>query len=251
MLGAKQGHVSGRDNADTAELSHEPGGRRRVGSRLMSRLAAILVVGLAVTFLAMDVILGAFDVFLVVPMALLPFPVVGALLIARVPRNPVGYLLSFSGLLFASVFALSVYARTALMTRPGSLPWGDVAAAVSDAAFIPAVACVVLMLLFFPSGRGLGGRWTWIEAALVVFVVALSLGGLFNEKTLEISFPGEAVVRIQNPLAIHGPLAGLIAFLGALGDPSVVVVLLGPLSLFVSPPHQRRGRNFLTGAPIA
>jgi hypothetical protein len=202
-------------------------------SRLMSRLVAIAVVGVAVTFLAMDLVLGAFDTFLVVPLAVLPFPVVGALLIARVPRNPVGYLLSFSGLLFASVFALSVYARTALVTRPDSLPFGGVAAAVSDAAFIPAVACVVLMLLFFPSGRGLGGRWTWIEAALVVFVVAISLGGLFSDKTLEIGFTGEAVVRIQNPLAIHGPLAGLIAFLGALGDPSVVVVLLGPLSLFV------------------
>jgi hypothetical protein len=206
--------------------------RRHVGSR-MSRLAAIVVVAITAVFLAMDLILGSFDTFFVVPLALLPFPVVGALLIARVPRNPVGYLLSLSGLLFASVFALSIYAQAALVSAPGSLPWGDVAAAVSDAAFIPAVACVVLMLLFFPSGRGLGGRWTWIEVALIAFVVALSLGGLFNDKTIEIGYSGEAVVRIQNPLAIHGPLAGVIAFFAALGDPSVVVVLLGPLSLFV------------------
>jgi len=194
---------------------------------------SIRVAAWAAVFLAMDLILGSFDTFFVVPLALLPFPVVGALLIARVPRNPVGYLLSLSGLLFASIFALSVYARTALVSAPGSLPWGDVAAAVADASFIPAVACVVLMLLFFPSGRGLGGRWTWIEAALVAFVVAISLGGLFSDKTIEISYSAEAVKRIQNPLAIHGPLAGVIAFFAALGDPSVVVVLLGPLSLFV------------------
>ena len=198
----------------------------------MSRLAAIVVLGVGFALFAMDLILGTLDAFILVPMALLPFSVVGALLIARVPRNPVGYLLSLSGLLFASVFALSIYARAALITGP-ALPWGDVAAAVADASFLPAVACVVLLLLFFPSGRGLGGRWTWIESALVVFIVALSLGGLFNDKTIEISYTNEAVVRIQNPLAIHGPLAGVIAFFGALNNPSVVVVLLGPLSLFV------------------
>ena len=237
MLGAKQGHVSARDHVRNPSRTpmrqsciHEHA-RRRVGSR-MSRLAAIVVVAITAVFLAMDLILGGSNAFIVVPLALLPFPVVGALLIVRVPRNPVGYLLSLSGLLFASVFALSIYAQTALVSEP-ALPWGDVAAAVSDASFIPAVACIVLMLLFFPSGRGLGGRWTWIEAALIAFVVALSVGGLLNDKTIEFESSGGAVLRIQNPLAIHGPLAGVIAFFAALGDPSVVVVLLGPLSLFV------------------
>lgn len=30
------------------------------------------------------------------------------------------------------------------------------------------------MLLFFPSERGLGGRWTWIEAAVILIVATLT-----------------------------------------------------------------------------
>src|SRR5262245_36306561 len=55
----------------------------------------------------------------------LAFPTVGALIVARHPRNPIGWLflsIGFAGLV--SEFAGS-YWRYALFVRPGSLPGGE------------------------------------------------------------------------------------------------------------------------------
>ena len=205
----------------------------------MSRVAAALVAFAAVALLIVDVVLvDYFGPLIVLPTAVLPLALGGALLIARIPRNPVGWLLGLSGLLFALTFTLGAYGWAALIRESGRLPGGELASAIASASFPPALGCAVLLLLFFPSGRGLGGRWTWLERALILIVVTITATGLFNDAPIELSAPlvtGASSGRfIPNPLALHGPLGALVAALAPLGgSASIPVVLIGPLSLLV------------------
>jgi hypothetical protein len=201
---------------------------------MLSRAAAVVAVAAAVLLFLLDVVLSQPGFFLMAHLATLLFALVGALLIVRVPRNPVGYLLCLSGVLFGVVFGFNNYAYAALVEGRGSLPFAEVAAVLGDSTFAPAVACIVVMLLFFPSGRGLGGWWTWLELTVVALVIAMSFGNLFSEKVIDVALGTDAVRHVPNPLAIHGPLAGPISVLAFIGGPSgSPVVLIGPVSLFV------------------
>lgn len=201
----------------------------------MTRAIAGLVAAVSIAGVAFNLShIKDFGFFAFVPISLSPFALVGALLIARVPRNAVGWLLSGSGVCFAIAFACGEYATTALVFDPGSLPAGEVAAAISSASITPAIGFTVVMLLFFPSGRGLGGRWTWGERVLIAFVVFITLVDLF--KDLPVPFgPSTSAgpTVIANPFALHGPLGQLVTSIAQFSDKSTIpLVLLGPLSLF-------------------
>jgi len=208
--------------------------------RLTSRLAGATVALLGIGLLLIDVaMIEFFGPLIVIPVALAPLSLVGGLLIARIPRNPVGWLLGLSGLLFAVLFATGAYGWSALVAHPGGRPGGEIAALVSTAAFPPALGTLVLLLLFFPSGRGLGGRWTWLERGMILILIAITVTGMLKDAPLQLptNFAeggGPSGRSIPNPFALHGPLAGIIAALAPLGDSaSIPIVLLGPLSLFV------------------
>jgi hypothetical protein len=91
--------------------------------------------------------------------------VVGGLLAARRPEHPIGWLLSASGLLMSIAHFAGQYAHYTLVTRPGSLPWGQatlwLAGWPSDAGFV----LVVFLLLLFPTGRLLSPRWRPVPAS--------------------------------------------------------------------------------------
>jgi hypothetical protein len=53
---------------------------------------------------------------------------VGALIVSRRPENPVGWILYVSGLLFVFSIFSGMYAAYVLVTHPGFLPAGEVAA---------------------------------------------------------------------------------------------------------------------------
>lgn len=226
----------------------------------MSRVAAALVALVALALLAVDfALLDFFGSLIFVPIAVLPLAVVGALLIARIPRNPVGWLLGLSGVLFALTFASGAYGWAALVRSPGSLPAGDIVAVVSNTLFPPAVGSAVLLLLFFPSGHGLGGRWVWVERGLILLILTITVTGLFKDAPIQLAAPlgeGKASDRfIANPLALHGVLGALVAVLAPAGDSAgIPVVLLGPLSLFVryrrSAPVEREQIKWLASSGL-
>jgi len=206
----------------------------------MSRIAGALVALLGIGLLLVDVaMLDYFGPFIVIPIALLPLALVGGLLIARIPRNPIGWLLGLSGLAFAVMFATGAYGWSALVARPGNLPAGEIATLVSSVAFPPALGSLVLLLLFFPSGRGLGGRWVWLERGMILLIFTITMTALFKDVPIQIAAPltegsGPNGRFIPNPLAQHGPLGAVITALAPLGtSASAPVVLLGPLSLIV------------------
>jgi hypothetical protein len=203
----------------------------------MTRVVAGLVAAFSIAVVMFNLIhIGDFGFFAFVPISLSPFALVGALLIVRVPRNAVGWLLIGSGVCFAIAFAGGEYATAAMVFDPGSLPAGEVAAGLSQACVVPAIGLTVLLLLLFPAGRGLGGRWTLVERAVIAFVVFITLVDLFKNVPVPVGPQTSDVpqMEIANPFALPGPVGQAVTSLAALVDTTTLpTVLLGPLSLFV------------------
>ena len=203
----------------------------------MTRVVAGLVAAFAVVVIVYNLLnLETFSFFGLISIALVPFAVVGSLLIARIPRNAVGWLLSGAGVCLAIAITGNEYATVALINDPGGLPAGDVAAGLAAGCVAAGIGLTAITLLVFPSGRGLGGRWTWIERALMVLIVLVTFADLFRDVPLQIGpeTTDTPQLEIANPFALHGAIGQLVLWLAQLIDKTTIpLVLIGPLSLFV------------------
>jgi hypothetical protein len=152
------------------------------------------------------------------------FPAVGALIIARHPRNPIGWLFLFIG--FAALIGgfAAGYWRYTLFVRPGSLPAGELMLWVNTRPFALQPLFLLLLILLFPTGRPLSQRW----AVVGWFAI---LGCLINQAALAF-MPGplDPGVTITNPLA----LAGAVPLLQFSADLGAYMLLLGGLGAALS-----------------
>ena len=90
----------------------------------------------------------------------LAFPVVGALIASRQPRNAIGWLFLAVGLGRGIDYAFLGYAVHALIVAPGSLPGGALAGLVADLTWVPTLlGGTALLFLLFPAGRLPSRRW--------------------------------------------------------------------------------------------
>lgn len=131
----------------------------------------------------------------------LAFAICGALIIARRPANPVGWLLYGFGVLYAPLSAARTYAWYVLIERPGRLPGGDIAA-WADTWFGGSIQLAVLVLLFllFPTGQLPSTRWRPL-AWLVGLAVFLDLLGKLRPGPLRNL---EVDAQVVNPFGIAG-----------------------------------------------
>jgi len=152
------------------------------------------------------------------------FPTIGALIAARQPRNPIGWLLLSIGLVGAFGQIAEGYWRYALFVRPGTLPAGELMLWVNTRPYLIVALLSVLLILLFPTGRPPSRRW-WIVGWLIVF------GGLVNFGALAL-MPGplEPSVSITNPLG----LSGAAPFLQFSADLGAYLLLLGALGAVLS-----------------
>lgn len=138
----------------------------------------------------------------------------GALIVSRYPRQPLGWLLCVASLISVTL-ATEAYSVWVLDgDGPGPLYWAHVSAWVSSLLGWPAFTALIMVFLIAPDGHLLSPRWRW---AAWVAVAGL---GLHTLGTLTIS-PGDFVYgeeygnrTISGPLLIAGVLlvgAGLIA----------------------------------------
>lgn len=217
--------------------------------RIVSRLVAVT----ALALLAVNVaFIGYYGSFIVLPIALTPIALIGALFILRVPWNVVGWLLAGSGLAFGTIWAGAAYAWFALVETGGRWPGGELAAVFANQAFGGAIGLMLLTLLYFPTGRGLGGRWTWGERALVAIVVVIAVSSPLRDVPLDVNGPQGAglVLRVTNPLAPQGAFGAIVGLLAHLADSwTIPIVLIGPASLIAryrrSGPVQREQIKWL------
>jgi len=123
---------------------------------------------------------------------------VGALIAARRPENPVGWLLCLMGVAFSFAHFISEYAIYTLLAQPNSLPAGEALAWISSWILPILLGIQVFSFLLFPTGRLPSRRWRWLAWLTVAFVIAGVISSAF-------SFGANAGLGlVPNPLGIEG-----------------------------------------------
>ena len=151
-----------------------------------------------------------------------PAITVATILVTRLPRNAIGWLLLVGGLLFVSTGTVSGLADYGLNVHPGSVPGAIWFAWFSNLPVPVVLDVLVYVLLLFPTGRLVSPRWRIVAAAAVIsggVVVVQTAVGPFS--------PGKYPPADQNPLAMTGSAADALAVLASIST----VVLIGVLFL--------------------
>jgi hypothetical protein len=151
----------------------------------------------------------------------LAFPIVGALIASRRPRNPIGWICLASGLLFmllAITDSYSIYG----VARPGSVPFPVAVGTIGNQwLWIPAVGLLgIYLILLFPDGRLPSRRWRPLALFSGVMIVLLSIT------------EGLAPGPLENQGGVRNPF-GLEA-LPWLGTVSYIILPLLPLCILAS-----------------
>lgn len=185
--------------------------RPGVGARRLAWGLAALVVALQIgrfAFAAMSDAVrpgGPSDIFITA--IALAFAVLGVLIAAREPRNPIGWL--SLGVAMSTGVASIAHVLVQDRLAGGGAQHGLVgaAAAYSDASWVPFILIpATLLVLLFPDGRLPSPRWRWVLRCSIVGIVGVFLTSMAVEELAD--FP-----TVDNPLALDTtllePLTGL------------------------------------------
>jgi hypothetical protein len=114
------------------------------------------------------------------------FPLVGALIASRHPKNPIGWILLADGLLWILIGTMDVYTVYGV-AKPGSVPFPVIVAGINNFMWVPAVGLLgTYVFLLFPDGRLSSGRWralAWLSGVVILWLsvgIALAPGPLQN-----------------------------------------------------------------------
>ena len=167
--------------------------------RLLARLALWLWLGYLLLVLVgfwLQRLNGGGDVAAwVLATAISAFPTLGMIVATRRPENRIGWVLGAVGLVVVS-FDAEQYARYAILTEPGSLPFGPFAIWVAHWMWLVGISPVpTFLLLFFPNGHLPSPRWRWVAwstaIAVATAVVAIAIQ------------PGDLGRGVQNPFGVE------------------------------------------------
>jgi len=129
----------------------------------------------------------------------LSYAPIGALIAARHPANPVGWLLCLSGVVISVSHFGAEYAIYALLAQPNSLPAGQAMAWIVSWILPIIIGLSVFYILLFPTGRLPSRRWRWLGWMTVGFMVVGVISGAFSSGALM-----GVLGPIRNPLGIEG-----------------------------------------------
>jgi hypothetical protein len=155
------------------------------------------------------------------------FLVIGGLLAARRPDNPIGWCFVLG--VGAIGFGVSTGEYAAVPTRPGA-GWVVATGQVSFAAGI--LLLTGLWLVIFPDGRVVGARWRWLPPALVV------VGGAFSLAQGVLPPVGNGGGVVATPQALVGLTSAGERVSSIAGPVLIGLILLAAASLVV---RYRRG----------
>ena len=139
-------------------------------------------------------------------LTLLPFSVVGAIIVSRHPRNTIGWIFCSIGLAVGIQALTTGYAEYWLASGSGSRSLGETAAWFSTWSWIPVVAVPTsFLLLLFPDGSLPSPRWRPIAWCAGLGITGFVVGYALEAGPLE-EFP-----QIVNPYGVDSPLLGIVA----------------------------------------
>ena len=149
---------------------------------------------------------------------------VGAMVAAKRPANPVGWLLASCGVLVALDGLARAYAIYGLFLQPGSLPFAPLMAWVNAWTWQLVFGLMLAVIpLIFPNGRPPSRAWRPFVGLALAFVVAWTLGAAFGARTIYLDWRSD--YTLANPFgrtdwwvimsAGAGPLVAIAATIGA------------------------------------
>ena len=163
--------------------------------------------------------------------ALAGFAGVGAVIAARHPRNPIGWVLVATALSFAFTILVEAYVKTSRDPALVGL-WLD------DWTFIVwiCLACVWVPLLF-PDGRLPSSRWRVVAWGGTAAFLLATLGTAFGDRTLDTA----ARMTVENPYALPGVAGDVAAQVASLAGVLYLIPLLGAVAGLVTRTRRSRG----------
>ena len=130
----------------------------------------------------------------------LGFPLVGAPIAARQPRNAIGWVLLGIGIVWGLYEALNAYAAYGLEGSSDAIPGADVALTFVSFVWIPAVGLMgTFLILLFPDGRPPSPRWRPLVWASGIAIAITSLATVFMPGRFE----NEGFPEVKNPLGLE------------------------------------------------
>jgi hypothetical protein len=165
------------------------------------------------------------------------WPTIGAVIVARRPRNRIGWLCCAVGFLVGPAFFGQDYAWYALVHQPGSLPGGLAMGWLGSWPwFIALVLILVFLPLTFPNGQLVSPRWRPVAWAAAAWLALIWVGAAFSPGPLE----GTGSATVPNPLGIQGAGAAF-TLLEAILAPGVGLLMLLSVASMVTRFRRARG----------
>jgi len=119
---------------------------------------------------------GGLSVVVIFLLPFLAFPLVGALIASRRPKNPIGWICLAVGIFWMLANLTSGYGMYGLLARPGSVPFPAAIGSVGEWMWVPAVGLLsTYLILLFPDGKLPSRRWlplAWLCGAVIFLVSA-------------------------------------------------------------------------------
>src|SRR5215213_6541443 len=162
----------------------------------------------------------------------LVYPTIGALIVSRLPRNPIGWIFCVVGLLYQLHHFALAYSNYAV-AEDFALPWGEYAAWFSLwVGFAGLILAGVFLMLLFPDGHLLSRRWQVVAWAAVMGATLAALADGF--------YPGRLATHgyIENPLGVVGIIGQELTTYGFLGTSKILasaLLLVSTLAALFSP----------------
>jgi hypothetical protein len=156
------------------------------------------------------------------------FAALGALVAARRPANPIGWILCVSPLCLAfTELARNWYVHT-LFADPGSLPLAGGLMWAANWAWIPGfMPLLTLLLLLFPDGVAPTRRWRPVG-----WLATLAMGLLIVGYALAPG-PLEDYPRVENPIGVDGPAGDALEVFQGVGFPLFAVSAIASMASLV------------------
>ena len=153
----------------------------------------------------------------------LAFPIVGALVASRRPRNPIGWICLADGLLWMTISVTDSYFVYGV-ARPGSVPFPVAIGTIGDQwLWVPTIGLLgIYLLLLFPTGRLPSRRWRPLALFSAVVIVLSSVaeglapGPLENQGGVLNPFGVEALPWLVGASYVLLPLLPLCIFASAI-----------------------------------